>query len=393
MMAPVLAADERLRSGAEVRGAVERSLPYLEREGVAWIEQHDCLSCHHVPLLLWSHNAAKLAGIAVDEVKLTRWGEWAAAKSMSLRGSFAFTEASLAQLREDGVPAATLAQLRPLLGKEFATENELDARLGERVEAEALAAHRNAIVQRAAPPNVPGKTDGGGLDTVAQLLLGRGRGGRGLPARFVTVAPELIVAWQQAGGNWQAAGQLANQNRPPAETDAVATRWAVLALGTLDGPPPKVAQSLGRALPWVNGRGGAGKSTETLITAALIARRFGEQGQAGGRAAELLRMQNDDGGWSWAVGGRSDAFSTGQALYALGLIGAPEAGPSVDRAREYLIQTQQEDGSWPTTGEGISQAATPQRKKKVEPIYRYWGTAWATIGLSSPGPGTKKPAP
>jgi hypothetical protein len=156
----------------------------------------------------------------------------------------------------------------------------------------------------------------------------------------------------------------------------------------LDKPPAEVVQSLGRAMPLVQD-GGAGKSTESLITAVLIARRFGEREQAGARVAELIKMQNGDGGWSWAVGGRSDAFATGQVLYALGQIPAPEASPSIQRARSYLIETQQEDGSWPTTGEGISNAATPQRKKKVEPIYRYWGTAWATIGLCSSGPGKK----
>jgi hypothetical protein len=139
-----------------------------------------------------------------------------------------------------------------------------------------------------------------------------------------------------------------------------------------------------RALPLVKDSG-AGKSTESLITSALIVRRFGERKQAGARAAELLRIQNGDGGWSWAVGGKSDAFATGQALYALGVIDAPDAGTSMDRARKYLIETQLEDGSWATTGEGISKAATRQRKKKVEPIYRYWGTAWATIGLCSSG--------
>jgi hypothetical protein len=205
---------------------------------------------------------------------------------------------------------------------------------------------------------------------------------------FVTQAPQLMVAWQQQTGLWKAAGQLPNLNRPAAETDAVATKWAVLALATLDKPPPQVAQSVDRALPLVK-EGGAGKSTESLITAALIARQFGEREQTGARVAELLRMQNGDGGWSWAIGGGSDAFTTGQALYALGLIDAPQARPSIDRARKYLIETQLEDGSWPVTGEGISKAATPQRKKRVEPIYRYWGTAWAAIGLCSSGPGKK----
>jgi hypothetical protein len=202
----------------------------------------------------------------------------------------------------------------------------------------------------------------------------------------------MIVDWQQPGGQWHAAGQLPNLNRPLAETNAVSTKWAALALGTLEKPPAEIAQSLGRVLPLLNDAG-TGKSTESLITAVLIAHRFGEPGREGQRIAELLRVQNNDGGWPWGVGGSSDALATGQVLYALGQIEAPQARPSITRARKYLIETQQEDGSWPTTGEGISNAATPQRKKKVEPIYRYWGTSWAAIGLSSSLPKTTKPTP
>src|SRR6185369_3801344 len=105
---PVFAADIRAPSDAQIRKAVERSLPYLEREGVAWIEKHDCISCHHVPFLLWSHNAAKSAGFVVDDTKLARWNEWAAGKSLSMRGYFTLSDASLTQLRADGVPEATL---------------------------------------------------------------------------------------------------------------------------------------------------------------------------------------------------------------------------------------------------------------------------------------------
>ena len=71
---------------------------------------------------------------------------------------------TLAQLRADGVPAATLAQMRLLLDQAFTTENEFVTRVAEVVKPEELAAHRSAIVRRAAPPNTPGKTDGGGLE-------------------------------------------------------------------------------------------------------------------------------------------------------------------------------------------------------------------------------------
>ena len=52
-----------------VRSAVERSLPYLEKEGVAWIQKRDCLSCHQVTFMLWAHLEAMGKGIAMDRRK------------------------------------------------------------------------------------------------------------------------------------------------------------------------------------------------------------------------------------------------------------------------------------------------------------------------------------
>ena len=63
------------------RAAVGRSLPYLEKEGVAWIQKRDCLSCHVVTFLLWSHEAARAKGIAVDLNKLAEWSDWSRKES------------------------------------------------------------------------------------------------------------------------------------------------------------------------------------------------------------------------------------------------------------------------------------------------------------------------
>src|SRR5687767_13460346 len=58
---------------AEVRVAVERCLPYMEREGVAWIEGRGCMSCHHFAFTIWTHHEARGRGIAVDGAKLDDW--------------------------------------------------------------------------------------------------------------------------------------------------------------------------------------------------------------------------------------------------------------------------------------------------------------------------------
>jgi len=47
------------------------------------------------------------------------------------------------------------------------------------------------------------------------------------------------------------------------------------------------------------------------------------------------------------------------------------------------VETQSEDGSWPVPPAPWTKTGSqPDRLKLLEPIYRYWGTAWATIGLA-----------
>src|SRR5439155_1106742 len=53
-------------------------------------------------------------------------------------------------------------------------------------------------------------------------------------------------------------------------------------------------------------------------------------------ARRLLARQNSDGGWGQAKGMASDAFATGQALYALAEAGRPTDDPPVRKARAFL---------------------------------------------------------
>jgi squalene-hopene/tetraprenyl-beta-curcumene cyclase len=125
-----------------------------------------------------------------------------------------------------------------------------------------------------------------------------------------------------------------------------------------------------------------GKSNESLIVALLVAHQFRKAERAGNLLKELLSRQNPGGGWGWLQGGDSDALATGQALYALMQSGLSADHSAIRRARDYLIESQTEDGSWLVPSRAISAATDEARLKKLAPIYRYWGTAWATIGLS-----------
>ncbi len=367
---------------ARARNAVERSLPFLEKGGVAWMKAKGCASCHNVTFLLWSHNAARARGIPVDEKKLADWTGWTVTFSQAHRVWFKVTSDSLNPLRHDGVPAEALAKLKGLIDKPFRTEEELLAALGQVLSPEERDRYQAAVVKRASRPHEGGMNDGGGLDTLSQLLLGRDRDARG--GKLVddlAAIQDLMLRWQQPDGSWKAAGQLPRQNRTEAEANEVSTTWAVLALASLDKPDAATAKGIKQALDFLS-RAKPGKSNESLIGALLAARRFGQAGRARDLLTELLSRQNADGGWAWRQGGGSDAFATGQALYALAQSGLSADHPAVERARDYLIGSQTEDGSWSVPGRAISAAADDARLGKVAPIYRYWGTAWATIGLA-----------
>lgn len=356
---------------AEVRQAAARALPFLEREGVAWIKERACMSCHTFTFTLWTHHEARGRGLPVDARKLAEWDAWARKESLGRRAWFTLTEPALAALAEDGVPAAVRDRLLPLKDISFVTGAELVAALDGALSPEDAARYREAVLRRAAQPR-SAKNDGGGLDTLAQLLLSGAPGSDWQPA-----LTELLARWQEPDGSWKTAGQMPSQNRPVPEGHQVATAWVTLALDSLV-PTDAAAQRLRDAGLARLEKAEPGRSTEWLAVRLLLARGSGTPEQVA--AAEALRQrQNPDGGWPWLPGGRSDAYATGQALYALARAGI--GGKSVQRARAYLLRTQEPDGAWSVPPEGISRTTSGPRLEKLRPIYRYWGTAWATLGL------------
>jgi hypothetical protein len=61
----------------------------------------------------------------------------------------------------------------------------------------------------------------------------------------------------------------------------------------------------------------------------------------------LIARQQTDGGWAQLPKLQSDAYATGQAIYALRVAaGLPTTAPAVDRGLRYLLSTQLDDGTW-----------------------------------------------
>ena len=58
-------------------------------------------------------------------------------------------------------------------------------------------------------------------------------------------------------------------------------------------------------------------------------------------------MQRPDGGWNQLPEMRSDAYATGQALYALNVAGKMAVMNSAfQKGVDYLLRTQAADGTW-----------------------------------------------
>src|SRR5207302_3601012 len=95
-------------------------------------------------------------------------------------------------------------------------------------------------------------------------------------------------------------------------------------------------------------------------------------------------LQRSDGGWAQTPELTSDAYATGQTLYALHESGVPASDPVYRRGVAYLVRTQLDDGSWHVSS----------RSPKFQPYFQsgfphdhdQWisasATAWATMGLA-----------
>ena len=92
----------------------------------------------------------------------------------------------------------------------------------------------------------------------------------------------------------------------------------------------------------------------------------------------IRERQNADGGWSQSKDMPSDAWATGQALYALAHAGIKADEPVIAHAHAFLIRTQRDDGSWPMTSRPVKPGG--EGSKSLVPITGA-GSAWAILGL------------
>jgi ankyrin repeat protein len=139
-----------------------------------------------------------------------------------------------------------------------------------------------------------------------------------------------------------------NLPRPPLQTsDVGATALAAHALAAY-GPPARsreIHARLARARAWL--RQVKPENTEEQAYQIMGLVWAGEPAAKTRKlAATLERGQRPNGGWAQLPGLESDAYATGQALYALHLVGIRKDQTTMRNGLRYLVASQRPDGTW-----------------------------------------------
>jgi len=164
------------------------------------------------------------------------------------------------------------------------------------------------------------------------------------PSLVTAVYARLIAARQEPDGRWETMDE-----RPPQSYSAfTATAVSVAAIQRYSHPSLQADTQarVERARAWLLSH--TALNTEERTTQLAGARHSGaDQASLDKLTRELMATQQPDGGWNSLEGRASDAYSTGQALWALHACGGiPTSDPAWQKGIESLLRTQAADGSW-----------------------------------------------
>jgi len=383
LSAMVWADDPAQVNDTAVRDAVSRSLPFLEKEGVIWMKDRGCMSCHHVPLLLWSHRSAQAQGFTVDSQKLAEWDEWIRKDSLANRRQFWLRNYDLGRPEAATLPQAVKDKLKPLIARPFQTEAEFLAELTPLLTEDEMKSHRATVLKISERTVDIFDRVGGGLEALGPLLIAsQGTASVLTQPEFRDGVIDLMSQIQLADGSWTTGGQFAGMRRWTLPTaNQATTMWTTLALASYNTPDPKRSASIQKAIAYQRQQTPNPDNREWLAMRLLFERQFGSAEDVAKLRQQLLDARNGDGAWGWEKGVPSDALTTGLAIYVLAKVRAGDDSSVFRDARKWLLASQQSDGSWLTPAKNFTKSTDPERLKVRDEIYHYWGTAWVAIGL------------
>lgn len=297
-----------------VAAAIDRGLAFLVKDALAWKAEHACVSCHHAGQIVWAMNEAKRRGHTVDEPVLAELTRWMAESGDGRTGV----------PRPEGIPQA-LNTKAVYFAISLATDPQ------------------------------PDEVTRQGLERMLPTVLGD----------------------QTENGSWQAWPET----RPPIFGDSDESMTLLAALSLL--PAAEAGDETARAavdksIEWLAATPTDDDPQSVALRLVLWTRLARPADEWSPLVARIKERQNADGGWSQTSDMPSDAWATGQSLYALAHAGLTPDDPAIARAHAFLVATQQEDGSWPM----ISRPTTPGGQGGGPIPITGAGSAWAVIGLA-----------
>jgi len=165
------------------------------------------------------------------------------------------------------------------------------------------------------------------------------------PADFATdIAVDYIMSQVKPDGSF-----LAESGRPPLETGDIHLTALDIRAIQLYVPPAKAKLAkdiVTRARQWLEK---ASPVQQQELVFQLLGLQWSGSTEAIKKkvAVSLKAMQNPDGGWSQLPTMASDAYATGQALYALSESRMTKSDEDVyQKGLNYLLKTQNKEGAW-----------------------------------------------
>jgi ankyrin repeat protein len=260
------------------------------------------------------------------------------------------------------------------------------------VDEKASADRRQLTTARFFPPlNLLERIDGAGAPVVPLYALEALAAAGYRPDRITDGIVTSICGYQRADGHWSP--PLGGVARPPIEDGDIPR--TVVGIGALKayGAPGRAAdvnERIARAAKWL-------AAAKPMTTDDRNMQLIGLESVGAERALlqrlanAILSQQRADGGWSQRPDMQSDAYATGETLFALAstrLMSPTEA--AFQKGAGYLLSTQHADGSW------YVRSRSPKFQPYFESGFPYghdqwisamatgWATAALTFALESP---------
>jgi ankyrin repeat protein len=255
---------------------------------------------------------------------------------------------------------------------------------GLKVNADAIIARMKMFADGPPLPMLLERMDIGVPEIFAQILTGLAA--LGLPPDAVTDKIVANVAATQAvDGSWHA--QNGAGDRPPAEEGFITRTALCIRALKVYGPPGRgseMDERVARARRWL---AAATPVTSEERNMKLLGLMWAGADAATLKplAAAILSAQQPDGGWRQIDALSSDAYATGQSLYALAKAGGmASSDPAYQRGVKFLLSTQADTGAWRVT------SRSPKFQAYFNSGFPYagdqwisaWATGWATMALA-----------